>query len=73
MAGETYTPVEMIERLIAFDTTSRNSNLELIDFVADYLEGHGVASTRTFDDDGRKANLFASLGPDAPGGTRRRS
>ena len=68
MAGIAYTPIEMIEKLVAFDTTSRNSNLDLIDFVADYLDGHGVAVTRTFDDDGRKANLFASLGPDRPGG-----
>ena len=68
MAGESYTPIEMIEKLVAFDTTSRNSNLDLIDFVAAYLEGHGVAVTRSFDDDKRKANLFASLGPDKPGG-----
>ena len=68
MAGATFTPIDMIERLVAFDTTSRNSNLALIDFVADYLDGHGIAATRTFDDDGRKANLFASLGPGGPGG-----
>ena len=68
MAGASYTPIEMIEKLIAFDTTSRNSNLDLIDFVADYLDGLGVAVTRTFDDDGRKANLFASLGQDRAGG-----
>ena len=68
MAGKTYTVRELIDRLIGFDTTSRNSNLELIDFVADYLESHGVASTRTHDDDGRKANLFATLGADVPGG-----
>ncbi len=68
MAGATYTPVEMIEKLIAFDTTSRNSNLELIDFVAAYLDGHGVSVTRTYDDHGGKANRFASLGPDRAGG-----
>lgn len=68
MAGDTYTAIEMIEKLVSFDTTSRNSNLDLIDFVADYLDGHGVAVTRTFDDDKQKANLFASLGPDSPGG-----
>lgn len=68
MAGAAFTPLEMIDRLVAFDTTSRNSNLELIDFVDDYLAGHGIASTRTLDDHGGKANLFASLGPDVPGG-----
>lgn len=68
MAGAAYTLIEMIEKLVAFDTTSRNSNLDLIDFVADYLDGHGIAVTQTFDDEGRKANLFASLGPERAGG-----
>ena len=68
MAGAEYTALEMIDRLVAFDTTSRNSNLELIDFVADYLAGHGIHLIRFFDDDGGKANLFASLGPAEPGG-----
>jgi acetylornithine deacetylase len=68
MAGQIFTPIEMLRRLVAFDTTSRNSNLELIGFVADYLEGHGVESSLSHDDDGRKANLFATLGPDRPGG-----
>ena len=31
-----FTPREMIDRLVAFDTTSRDSNLALIDFVAEY-------------------------------------
>ncbi len=58
----------MIERLIAFDTTSRNSNLDLIHDVRDYLAGHGVTSKLFPDEEGRKANLYATLGPtDRPG------
>jgi acetylornithine deacetylase len=53
----------MLARLVGFDTTSRNSNLALIEFVRDYLDGLGVASTLVFDDTGAKANLFATLGP----------
>ena len=68
MPAQTYTPLEMIERLIAFDTTSRLSNLVLIDFIADYLAGHGVESTRVFDASGEKANLYATLGPEQDGG-----
>jgi len=60
--------VEMIERLIAFDTTSRESNLALIDFVRDYLDGLGIASELVFDADRRKANLFATIGPPDRGG-----
>jgi acetylornithine deacetylase len=58
----------MIRRLIGFDTTSRNSNLELIHYVQAYLEGHGVTSTLVHDETGKKANLYATLGPqDRPG------
>ncbi len=58
----------MIKRLIAFDTTSRNSNLELIHDVRDYLKDLGVDSHLTFDDDRQKANLYATLGPTDRGG-----
>ena len=66
--AETYTPRRMIERLVAFDTVSSKSNLALIDFVEDYLAGHGVATRRTRDATEAKANLFATLGPETAGG-----
>ena len=53
----------MVRRLIAFDTTSRNSNLELIDYVRDYLNTHGVESRLVHDETQGKANLYATLGP----------
>ncbi|HWE99647.1 MAG TPA: acetylornithine deacetylase [Caulobacteraceae bacterium] len=59
---------ELLERLIGFDTTSRDSNLALIEFVENYLGGHGVASRRIVSPDGAKANLLASVGPPAAGG-----
>ena len=55
--------VDMIQALVAFDTTSRNSNLELIEFVRAYLGGLGVESQLLYDATGRKANLYATLGP----------
>ena len=58
----------MIEQLIAFDTTSHKSNLELIAFVRDYLGELGVDCELTYDDDRRKANLYATLGPSDRGG-----
>jgi acetylornithine deacetylase len=51
----------LIHKLVSFDTTSRDSNLALIDWVRGYLRGHGIESTLTFNDDARKANLFATL------------
>jgi len=60
--------LDMIEKFIGFDTTSRNSNLPLIHFVRDHLARLGVDSVLTYDGDKRKANLFATLGPrDRPG------
>jgi acetylornithine deacetylase len=60
--------IEMIRRLVAFPTVSRDSNLELIAFVQSYLEGLGADCRLTYDDERRKANLFATLGPrDGPG------
>jgi acetylornithine deacetylase len=60
--------IDMIRTLVGFDTTSRDSNLALIDWVREYLAGHGVASELTFDDGRKKANLFATIGPQGRGG-----
>jgi acetylornithine deacetylase len=60
--------LEWVEKLVKFDTTSRESNLGLIETVRDYLAGNGVASTLTYDASGKKANLFATV-PAAGGQT----
>src|SRR5271167_2959332 len=60
--------VEMVRRLVGFDTTSRGLNLALIEFVRSYLDGLGVASELVFDETGNKANLYAKLGPAGNGG-----
>jgi acetylornithine deacetylase len=52
----------MIERLIAFNTVSRDSNLGLIEWVRDYLTRLGATTRLTHDATGKKANLFATLG-----------
>jgi len=53
----------LLRTLVGFDTTSRESNLQLIEFVHDYLASFGVASERIYNEDRSKANLFASIGP----------
>ncbi len=58
----------ILERLVAFDTTSALSNLALIGWVEAYLKDHGVASRRIVSDDGAKANLLATVGPAVEGG-----
>lgn len=62
------TPNDILAHLVSFDTTSRNSNLPLIDWVESYLDSHGVQSERIYDETGQKANLYATIGPaDVPG------
>ena len=55
---------ELLASLIGFDTTSRESNLQLIEFVRDYLTRLDVPCELIFNDNRSKANLFATLGPD---------
>lgn len=55
---------ELLSTLIAFDTTSRESNLQLIEFVCDYLAKLDVSCQLIFNDERSKANLFATIGPD---------
>lgn len=59
---------QILADLVAFDTTSRNSNLPLIEYVEAYLAEYGVESRRVGDETGQKANLWATIGPaDRPG------
>lgn len=55
--------LKYLERLVAFETTPTNSNLDLIDWVSGLLGSFGAQLRRTFSDDGTKANLLASFGP----------
>ena len=66
--ADIYTPREMLEKLVAFPTVSRETNVPLMDFVEDYLDGHGVKSHRVWSDDKQKCNLYACVGPEEPGG-----
>jgi len=53
--------VAMLEKLVGFDTTSRNSNLEMIDFLGSLLADARLKPWLTHDAERRKANLFATL------------
>ena len=59
---------EILARLVAFDTTSRRSNLELIGYAQACLEALGARCRRVANADGAKANLIACLGPELDGG-----
>ena len=60
--------IEILDRLVAFDTESDKTNLPLIDFVEDYLRAAGVATLRAPNAAGDKAALLATIGPMIDGG-----
>jgi len=62
------TALERVKDLVAFDTTSRGSNLALIDFAQELVERAGARCRRTYDATGAKANLLATFGPGESGG-----
>ena len=57
------TDIELLTRLVAFDTTSSNSNLPLVDFLCDYLDDTRARIHRLRSEDGSKANLAVAVGP----------
>src|SRR3954468_4297528 len=64
----TKTATGLLETLVAFDSTSRLSNLPIIDFLAQYIETHGGAVQKLPSPDGTKSNLLARIGPNVAGG-----
>jgi acetylornithine deacetylase len=67
-AAARLTDAALLERLVAFDTTSRLSNLPLVEFVSEYLDRRDVTITRLASPDGTKANLVVRAGPDTEEG-----
>ena len=59
---------QLLGRLIAYDTTSTTSNLQLIDFMRNYLDDFSVNSQLVYNDDKSCANLYATIGPRDVGG-----
>jgi acetylornithine deacetylase (ArgE) len=59
---------EILERLVAFPTVSRDTNLPLVDWLQGYLAGQGIDSQRILSPCGTKAHLYAQVGPEGAGG-----
>ncbi len=66
--GMELTARELLEKLVSFPTVSDQSNLELVNWVAEYLKSWGVESHLVYDDTGDKADLYALVGPSVEGG-----
>ena len=61
MANKNLSSFEILEKLISFPTISRTPNIELINWVANLLNSYGVKSTILQNQDGSRANLFATV------------
>jgi len=61
-------PRALLDKLVSFPTVSRDSNLALVDWVEDYLTGHGLTCYRDYDETGQKASLYTHAGPEVEGG-----
>jgi acetylornithine deacetylase len=67
-ASMTNTSISILRKLVSFDSTSRHSNLPLIEWVAEYLHTFGARVELVYSADRTKANLLGSIGPDREGG-----
>jgi acetylornithine deacetylase len=67
-AAATLQAIALLEKLVSFDSVSRNSNLPLIEWIESYLTEHGVAHERACSPCGQKTNLIARIGPAVAGG-----
>ena len=65
---EKITAIELLEKLVSFKTVSRDSNLDLINFVEEYLNSFGIDSHKVYDSTGEKAAIYANIGPKSQGG-----
>ena len=66
--SDVLTPRAILERLVGFPTVSRDSNLDLVAWIEDYLSSHGIESHRAPAPCGTKAGLYAHVGPRVDGG-----
>lgn len=64
MSPAVLSDTELLSRLVGFDSTSRNSNLPIADFLCDYLDRPGIRVSRHLSPDGAKANVIAWIGPE---------
>ena len=62
------TPRHLLDKLVSFPTVSRGSNLALVDWLEDYLSGHGIVTHRYWNETRDKAALMAHAGPMVAGG-----
>lgn len=62
MTGQ-QTTIEILDALIGFPSVSRDSNLDIVAWIEQFLSQHDVHCRRIPDKSGKKASLLATIGP----------
>nr|MBX2837507.1 acetylornithine deacetylase [Gammaproteobacteria bacterium] len=62
------TSIEILEKLVSFESVSAKPTHQIIGFVESYLAQYGVKTILSYDEDGERANVFATIGPQIDGG-----
>jgi acetylornithine deacetylase len=60
--------INLLEKLVAFNSTSHLTNLPILDFIESVLTPYGIECTRISSPEGNKANLYARIGSDTASG-----
>jgi len=60
--------VEILERLVSFESISGRPTHGIVGYVQEYLASHAIEATLSYDDANERANLFATIGPQVDGG-----
>ena len=68
MSQYLYRTKKILADLVRFESLSGQSNLDMIDYIQSYLADHEIEASISFDETGKRANLFATIGPKVDGG-----
>ncbi len=60
--------IKILEKLVSFETISRRPTHGIVGYISQYLAEHGIEAVLSYDDDGERANVFATIGPEVDGG-----
>ena len=60
--------VEILARLVNFESISGRPTHGIVGYVQEYLSSHGIEATLSYDDARERANVFATIGPQVDGG-----
>lgn len=60
--------ITVLTKLVGFESISARPNEPIVSYIQNYLSTRGIDSTLSFDEDGQRANLFATIGPQCDGG-----